>query len=224
MKNETDAHLKPMPAMKVYDKLFAAWGPQHWWPGETRLEIIVGAILTQNTAWTNVEKAIVNLKKARALNLERLHRASRDELAAWIRPAGYFNIKAKRLKCFFDALHNTFDGSLRKMFARETAELRAWLLNVNGIGPETADSILLYAGNRPVFVIDAYTKRFMSRHGWCAGNAPYDELAAQMVSCLPNDIQLYNEYHALIVHLGKDFCRPKPRCEQCPLNCWPTHV
>jgi endonuclease III related protein len=206
--------------MAVYRALLAKWGPQHWWPGRTRLEIAVGAILTQNTAWTNVEKAIRRLRRARALNLRALHGASLEQLADWIRPAGYFRVKARRLRAFTTLVVNEFGGDLRRLFALDTATLRRKLLSVNGIGPETADSILLYAAGRPVFVVDAYTRRFMSRHGWLPAKIEYDEVARIMAGGVPRSVRLYNEFHALIVALGKDLCRPRPRCEECPLRRW----
>jgi endonuclease-3 related protein len=204
--------------MDVYRLLFARWGPQYWWPGRTRLEIIVGAILTQNTAWANVEKAIRRLRKARALNIRRLHAADLKTLADWIRPAGYFNVKARRLRSFTQMMFDRFGGNLRRLFALETPALREVLLGVNGIGPETADSILLYAAGRPVFVVDAYTRRFMMRHGWIGAEATYDDIARFFTERISRDAVLYNEYHALIVALGKNLCRPKPRCEECPLR------
>lgn len=206
--------------MDVYGALYAAWGPQYWWPGRTRLEIMIGAILTQNTAWSNVEKAIRNLKRHNALNLNSLSRASHQELAEWIRPAGYFNVKAVRLKDFVQAIELRFDGNLRKMFACETRELRDWLLSINGIGRETADSMLLYAGKRPVFVIDAYTCRMLVRHHWIAEDAYYEDMARLMEAGLPENVPLYNEFHALIVRLGQKHCGPKARCKGCPLERW----
>ena len=204
--------------MSVYRLLFAKWGPQHWWPGRTRLDIVVGAILTQNTAWTNVEKAIELLRKARALNLCRLHDADLKTLAEWIRPAGYFNVKARRLRAFTQMMFDRFGGDLRQLFALETPALRETLLGVNGIGPETADSILLYAGGRPVFVVDAYTRRFMIRHGWIGADSKYNDISRLFMERLSRDVALYNEYHALIVALGKNLCRSKPRCAECPLQ------
>lgn len=208
------------PLEEVYRLLFNQWGPQFWWPGRTRLEIIVGAILTQNTAWTNVEKAICRLRKARALNLRRLHSVDLKTLAEWIRPAGYFNVKARRLRSFTQLMFGRFGGDLRRLFALETPALREVLLSVNGIGPETADSILLYAAGRPAFAVDAYTRRFMMRHGWIGSGATYDDIARVFAAGLPRRVALYNEYHALIVALGKDLCRPKPRCAECPLRSW----
>ncbi|MBI3754048.1 MAG: endonuclease III domain-containing protein [Deltaproteobacteria bacterium] len=203
---------------KTYKKLFSAFGSQHWWPGDTAFEVIVGAILTQNTAWTNVEKAIRNLKKAKLLNPKRLHDLSQAELAQYIRPAGYFNIKAKRLKHFLNYLFDNYGGSLNRMFKKRTDALRRELLEVNGIGPETADSIILYAGNHPVFVVDAYTKRIFSRHQIIKADADYHDVQEIFMKNLPHDVKMFNEYHALIVKVGKDFCRTKkPLCGKCPL-------
>ena len=203
---------------EIYDKLYGHFGPQHWWPGDTPFEIAVGAILTQNTNWSNVEKAIINLKKAKKLNSKALHAISREELASLIRPAGYFNIKAGRLKHFIDFLAGHYNGSMKKMRAEDTMSLRERLLNVKGIGPETADSILLYALEKPVFVIDAYTKRILSRHKLVSEKAAYHDLQDIFHENLLQDLKLFNEYHALIVMLGKEFCRPKPKCDGCPLQ------
>lgn len=159
-----------------YDTLFSAWGRQHWWPAESRFEMIVGAYLTQNTAWTNVEKALANLRRARRLTIRGIRRAPLPELEQWIRPAGYFRQKAQRLKTFVNFLDERYGGSLTRMFARPTAELRIELLALNGVGPETADSILLYAGNHPAFVVDAYTRRILERHQIVAASASYDEI------------------------------------------------
>lgn len=203
---------------KMYEALAANWGEQHWWPGDTRLEMILGAILTQNTAWTNVEKAIANLHRNDALKLDALEQASEERIAEWIRPAGYFNQKAGYIKAMIEAINDRFDGSLNKLFALDTPTLRKELLTWKGIGPETADSILLYAGKRPVFVVDAYTRRFLLRHGWCSEKATYDEIAKLFTGNLPENVQLYNEYHALIVRLGKEHCKTKPKCNGCPLE------
>lgn len=209
------------PFRSIYRKLLAAWGPQHWWPARNALEMIVGAILTQNTAWGNVEKAIARLHRAGALRARRLHEAPLSKLAAWIRPAGYYRVKAARLRAFTTMLQRRHGGRLSRLFRRDTAALREELLAVNGIGPETADSILLYAARRPVFVVDAYTRRCLERHGWIRVGAAYDEIAACFTDCLPRDVALYNEFHALVVRLGKTFCRTQPRCAACPLNAWP---
>jgi endonuclease-3 related protein len=206
------------PFTKIYNKLYSFYGPQHWWPGDTPFEIAVGAILTQNTNWSNVEKAIKNLKDAKVLSAKALHEMPHNKLASLIRPAGYFNIKAKRLKSFIDFLIDNYNGSMKKIKKEDVYLLRKKLLNVHGIGPETADSILLYALDKPVFVIDAYTKRVLSRHKILNYNASYEEYQALFHKELDEDIQLFNEYHALFVRVGKDYCKPKPLCEKCPLN------
>ena len=204
--------------MDIYDRLYGHFGPQQWWPGDTPFEIAVGAILTQNTNWGNVEKAISNLKKEKVLSCRALHKLKPDKLALLINPSGYFNIKADRLKCFIDFLAGQYNGSMKKMGAEEPLLLRKKLLEVKGIGPETADSILLYALEKPIFVIDAYTKRILSRHKLVSEKAAYHDLQNIFHENLPQYMKLFNEYHALIVMLGKDFCRPKPRCEGCPLQ------
>jgi len=203
---------------KIYDLLYARFGPQHWWPGETPFEVIVGAILTQNTNWGNVEKAIANLKKAKALSPEKLHKIETAELAKLIRPAGYYNIKASRLKNLIDWLFMNYAGKLAKLHNISTNRLRDELLGVSGVGPETADSILLYALNRPVFVVDAYTKRILSRHHLIDFDTEYEQIKTFFESNLSTDNELFNEYHALIVRTGKEFCKPTPRCPDCPLN------
>jgi endonuclease-3 related protein len=207
-----------LPLAKAYTLLMEHWGPQHWWPGETDIEIIVGAILTQNTAWGNVEKAIRRLKEAKALTLAALHEAPQETLAEWIRPAGFFRIKARRIRAFTTMVFEQYGGSLKRLFNETTKTLRNVLLQVHGIGPETADSILLYVGHRPVFVVDAYTRRFLYRHGWIGENESYDRISALFRSQLPADETLFNEYHALIVALGKNYCRPRPKCDVCPLR------
>jgi endonuclease III related protein len=209
---------------QIYDLLFKRFGPQDWWPGDTPFEVIVGAILTQNTNWTNVEKAIINIKNADALAPVKLHHLDIATLAALIRPAGYFNIKAKRLKNFLDWFFENYSGKLENLEGVRTPELREQLLSVKGIGPETADSILLYALNRPVFVVDAYTARICSRHHLIDEGADYHQIQETFESNLPSDIQLFNEYHALIVNLGKNYCKPTPKCEECPLNPLPHTV
>lgn len=218
------AVLAPAPGARellaqFYDTLFGGLGPQHWWPGRTRFEIIVGAILTQSTAWVNVEKAIANLRRERLLTPLALERVSLAKLARLVRPSGYFRQKARKLKAFVQFLRREYGGSLARMFATPTAELRETLLSVHGIGPETADSILLYAGEHPVFVVDAYTKRVLTRHGLVGERAGYDEMRALFEANLPRDTRLFNEYHALLVHAGKTWCRPRdPRCDSCPLG------
>jgi endonuclease-3 related protein len=204
-----------------YEKLHHALGPQHWWPARTPFEVIVGAILTQNTAWTNVERAMRNLRGARLLMPRALHAVSRTRLARLVRPTGYFRQKAGHLKAFVRFLRTEFGGSLRRMFAMPTRLLRERLLQVHGIGPETADSILLYAGQHPVFVVDAYTRRILLRHGLIHEKATYNEVRALFEDNLPRDVQMWNEYHALLVQAGKNWCRPRnPRCAACPLECF----
>ncbi len=201
-----------------YEKLFARFGEQRWWPSRTRLEMMLGAILTQNTAWINVEKALKTLRNHGALDVDTLTKVSVARMAEWIRPAGCFNQKAGYIKEMVEIIRTRFDGSLDKLFALDTPTLRNELLSWKGIGPETADAILLYAGKRPVFVVDAYTRRVCSRHGWCDKNASYDEVARLFTDNLPEDVQLYNEYHALIVKLCKEHCNTQPKCNGCPLE------
>lgn len=203
---------------KIYGRLYAAFGRQHWWPGETAFEVAVGAILTQNTNWGNVEKAIGNLKKEGILDAEHLLRMPVRELAGLIRPAGYFNVKAKRLKNFMEFLARDYGGSMTKMKGEAQAVIRRKLLSVNGIGPETADSIILYALEKPVFVIDAYTKRVLSRHGIIEHDFSYDDFQGLFHASLAKDAVMYNEYHALLVRLAKEHCRTKPLCGGCPVE------
>ncbi len=200
----------------IHDRLFAANGRQHWWPGDTRFEIMVGAVLTQNTAWVNVERAIANLKQARALSPEAISSAPPRRLAAWLKPSGYFNVKAKRLRAFCRFL--IAQGGARRLARLPTDELRRRLLAVHGVGPETADDMLLYAFDRPVFVVDAYTRRIFTRLGFLNGKEDYETIRARFERGLGADVPLYNEYHALIVRHGKDICRPKPRCDLCALR------
>jgi endonuclease III related protein len=208
-----------------YHALFVAHGPQHWWPGRTRFEIIVGAILTQNTAWRNVERAIVNLRAAKLLSPAAIRAASSAALAKHLRPSGYFRQKTKSLKSFVAFLYEHHAGSLNRLFATPTATLRDQLLYVRGIGPETADSILLYAGKHPVFVVDAYSRRILERHDLLPLEAQsnsrrsYEQLRSLFESHLPRDPQLFNEFHALIVQTGKLHCRKSnPLCSNCPLS------
>jgi len=202
----------------IFDALYQSFGPRHWWPGGSAFEVAVGAILTQNTNWGNVEKAIANIKEQKALNANALYKMPHKQLASLIRPAGYFNVKAKRLKSFLDFLCNDYRGSMQRMKKIDTSPLRKRLLSVHGIGPETADSILLYALGKPVFVIDAYTRRVMSRHGLVSERVSYHELQEIFHKHLPRDVQLFNEYHALFVMAGKYYCKPKPKCTGCPLE------
>ncbi len=204
---------------EIFERLYDHFGPQGWWPGEDPFEICVGAILTQNTNWQNVERAIENLKKRGLLDPKKLYKLSREELAALIRPAGYFRVKAQRLKNFLRFLHEEYQGELERLFAEGLPRAREKLLSVSGIGPETADSILLYAGGIPIFVIDAYTRRILLRHGLATEEMGYDELQEFFMKNLPEDPELFNEYHALLVACGKHYCRPRrPVCENCPLQ------
>lgn len=204
--------------LEIYQRLFAKYGPQHWWPAETTFEVIVGAILTQSAAWTNVEKAINNLKRAGALNPDALRRVPQDELAELVYSCGYYNMKARKLKAFADWFGKRYNDNLERLFSGETGELRRQLLAVYGIGEETADSILLYAGNKPVFVIDAYTRRILTLMGLAPSNNSYTAWQILFMANLPADVKLYNEYHALIVRLAKEVCRTRPLCPQCCFN------
>ena len=202
-----------------YRLLYSRFGPQNWWPAETPFEVMIGAILTQNTGWSNVEKAIRNLKKVKALTPDKLSAMSIGRLARLILPSGYYNLKAMRLKEFIRFFLREYRGDARLMSAEKTEFLRNQLLAVRGIGPETADSILLYALNKPVFVVDAYTKRILSRHGLIEPDAGYQEVQDLFRKNLKNSVKLFNEYHALLVKLGKDLClKTKPRCNICPLK------
>lgn len=209
---------------EIYQLLFDCFGPQNWWPGETQFEIITGAILTQNTSWANVEKAIANLKASNMLTAEKLYNLDTVKLAELIRPAGYYNIKAKRLKSFLDWLFQNHDGQLENLEKLDTDSFRIELLGIKGIGRETADSILLYAFNRPIFVVDAYTARVAVRHGLIEPDADYEQLRDLFQSNLPQDTQLFNEYHALLVRVGKEFCRPKAKCSRCSLEKLPHNL
>jgi endonuclease-3 related protein len=207
------------PLDEYYNSLFTALGPQHWWPGDTPFEVIVGTILTQNTSWTNVEMALANLRGEGLLTIEGLERVNQQHLAKLLRPAGYFRQKARKLKAFVGFLRAEYVGSVRRMFAMPTLALREKLLGVWGIGPETADSILLYAGQQPVFVVDAYTKRMFARHGWIGEKAKYEDVRWMVERQFPGDVKRFNELHALIVHTGKNWCRPhEERCGECPLG------
>ncbi len=204
---------------EYYNSLLGVLGPQHWWPAKTPFEVIVGAILTQSMAWTNVERAVDNLRRENLLTPKAMERMQVGRLARLVRSSGYFRQKAKKLKAFVTFLRREFRGSLARMFRMPTNGLRKKLLDVHGIGPETADSILLYAGNHPVFVVDAYTKRVLVRHGWMGSGANYEEMRAFFEMNLDQDAQRFNEFHALLVQTGKHWCRPRePRCGECPLE------
>lgn len=231
--------------LKYYRALLARWGPQNWWPAQSRLEVIVGAYLTQNTNWSNVEKAIANLRRARALNIAGLHKVPTAKLEQLVRPSGYFRQKAQKLKTFISFLDANYSGSLNRMFAQPTEKLRPELLSLNGVGPETADSILLYAGGHASFVVDAYTRRILARHRILPEHAPYEDfrelfqraLAGVEVTVpagarppaplrtkfhappLTAAAEVYNEYHALLVQAAKHHCRKKQAaCAGCPLE------
>ena len=203
---------------EVYDRLFSAFGPQHWWPGESPFEVMIGAILVQNTAWKNVQRAIDNLRDEGLLSPQALWRLPREELEELIRPAGYFRLKSGRLRNLLSYFMDRYDGSTEAMFATPVDLLREELLAVNGVGPETADSILLYAGGLRVFVVDTYTHRVLARHGWIGYDADYHAIQDHFESNLPSDAALYNEYHALLIRVGHDYCRKTPKCEECPLR------
>jgi endonuclease-3 related protein len=237
---------------RYYLALLRRWGPQNWWPAQSRFEVIVGAYLTQNTAWSNVEKAIAGLRRAGVLSLKGIREVQLPELEQLVRPSGYFRQKARRLKNFVEFLDARYCGSLDRMFAQSTEKLRTELLALNGVGPETADSILLYAGNHPVFVVDAYTRRILERHGIIEVGTRYEEIRAlieqaigsteretlkvlrpgaeprhpvsRMSAMRRGDLaRRYNELHALIVRTGVEYCRSTPRCEGCPLQRFLEH-
>jgi endonuclease-3 related protein len=232
---------------QYYTALLSRYGPQNWWPARSRFEVIVGAYLTQNTNWSNVEKAVLNLRRAHRLSVAAIRSIPLDELETLVRPSGYFRQKARNLKTFIAFLDRHYSGSLSRMFAEPTEKLRAELLELNGVGPETADSILLYAGNHPVFVVDAYTRRVLLRHDIIGEKTGYEEIRAmiersisssgaeylivkqsgsdprhpvsRMSSSARSELaQHYNELHALIVRVGNHYCRAKPICEGCPLQ------
>lgn len=216
-------HGRPNPLQQAYHLMRAHHGHLHWWPGETPFEVCVGAILTQNTNWGNVEKSIANLKREKVLSPEKLHKLTLTELARLIHPSGYFNVKAVRLHAFLKVLVEDCGGDLRRLFSGTVPEARARLLAIKGIGPETADSMLLYAGSRSSFVIDAYTRRIFSRHQWCPPDADYDalkNLCEQNAGAGEGDrLDYWQDYHAQLVNVGKAFCRPRdPRCAECPLH------
>ncbi len=200
----------------VFERLSKHFGKTRWWPADSRFEVMVGAILGQNTAWTNVEKALNNLRSADALTPTAILDLNHESLAELLRPSGYYNIKAKRLRNFVEWFYG--QGECKQLDSRDTESLRLDLLAINGIGNETADDMLLYAFERPVFIVDAYTRRLFSRLGMIDGEEKYDELSGALGQALTGDAALYNEYHALIVNLAKDYCRVKPLCMSCPLG------
>ncbi len=202
----------------VFDRLLASYGPQGWWPAETRLEVLVGAVLTQATAWRNVELALANLRRAGALDLATLLAIEEPDLAALVRPAGFFRVKARRLRALFDHVAQEHDGDLEAFLGQEPPRLRRALLAIPGIGPETADSIVLYAAGHPVFVIDVYTRRVWTRIGARPVGEGYAEWQSWFHERLPTRAALFNEFHALLVRHAKDVCRPRPRCAACCLR------
>ncbi|MEE8300406.1 MAG: endonuclease III domain-containing protein [Desulfatiglandales bacterium] len=204
--------------MEIYNLLFSALGPQNWWPAETELEMMVGAILTQNTSWNNVEKAIQNLKEKDLLSIKGLSQIPASVLAGYIRSAGYYNIKAKRLKNLIKFIEGKYNGDIDRLLSLDTDTIRKELLSVKGIGMETADSIILYGAGRPIFVVDTYTHRILTRHNLIEEEAGYNDLQLAFMDNLPNDAELFQEFHALIVKTGKDFCRKRPLCPNCPLE------
>jgi endonuclease III related protein len=205
--------------LSIHDILLKRFGPQDWWPGDTPFEVVIGAILTQSTSWTNVEKAIDNLKKKDLLSPDGLHRIDTAELAIHIKSAGYYNAKAKKLKEFMNHLYTNHSGKLDRMFESDAKALRVELLSIWGIGPETADSIVLYAAEKPEFVVDAYTKRIFSRMGYVKEDITYEGLKEFSEQNLPRDVKIYNEFHALLVRLGKEHCKKtNPMCSGCPLE------
>ncbi len=204
--------------LNIYQKLYNAIGPRHWWPGDSPFEVIIGAILTQNTSWKNVETAIKALKEYNLLDPVRLLKVDEGILANTIKSSGFFNIKTKRIKNFIRFLFENYQGSLEKMFSENPTPLREKLLKINGIGPETADSILLYAGGKPIFVVDAYTRKILLRHNLISKAAGYSETQALFMENLEKDVRMFNEYHALLVYVGKYFCKRIPGCENCPMR------
>jgi len=204
--------------LDIFQILLSTFGKRNWWPGETELEIIVGAILTQNTSWKNVERTINNMKDQGVLDIDILHTISKDRLGEIIKSSGFYNQKSDRLKLFIHVLHDKFDKCIDNLKIYDTDYLRNLLLAISGIGPETADSILLYALNRPVFVVDAYTKRFIKNHRLYDGNGKYDDIQHFFMSNLPLDVYLFNEFHALIVFLCQNYCKKVPTCSSCPLQ------
>jgi len=212
------AHIGSEKLMRFYQALLDNYGPQHWWPGETPFEVMVGAVLTQNTSWLNVEKAIAQLKTADKLTPQAINALAPEQLAQLIRPAGYFNIKALRLKNLIGWFCDECGADIAALAGRSVDSLREDLLAINGVGRETADSIILYALNKATFVVDSYTFRILVRHGCIDGESDYEQIKEYMEAHLANEVGLYNEFHALIVRVGKEHCKPRARCDGCPLE------
>jgi endonuclease-3 related protein len=204
--------------LNIFNTLLNSFGKRNWWPGETELEIIVGAVLTQNTSWKNVEKAINNLKRHNALDIHTLYKMDRETLASIIKPSGFYNIKSSRLKNLLNVIYNDYSSNILNLNKLDMWDAREKLLKINGIGKETADSIILYALNKPVFVIDVYTKRFLKNHRLYDGGNDYNTLQRFFMKNLPNDTYLFNEFHALIVYLCQNYCKKVPLCSKCPLK------
>lgn len=203
---------------EIYERLSASFGPQGWWPAETPFEVILGAILTQNTSWKNVATAIENLRRYNLLNLGRLCGLGAQELAPLIRSSGFYNQKAKKIKSFCNHILTNWSGSLEDLLALDMDSLRTELLSIRGIGPETADSIILYAAFKPSFVVDSYTYRILSRHGWVDESISYEDLREYFMGALDDDVPLFQEFHALLVRAGHLYCRKTALCQACPLN------
>ena len=204
--------------LDIFNTLLDTFGKRNWWPGETELEIIIGAVLTQNTSWKNVEKAIENLKNHNAMDIKVLHKMDRGKLAFIIKPSGFYNVKSYRLKNIINVIYNNYSSNILKLKELDIWDSREKLLAVNGIGKETADSIILYALDKPIFVIDVYTKRFLKNHRLFDGQYDYDTLQGYFMKNLPHDTYLFNEFHALIVYLCQSFCKKIPQCGGCPLE------
>ena len=206
-----------LPIPDIYDALLELYGPQNWWPADSPFEVMAGAVLVQSTAWRNVEHAIGNLRSSDSLSPAAIRGMSIDALEQLVRPSGFYRVKARRLRALCEYLGERYVDSIEAMNERPTGELRHELLDIYGIGEETADDILLYALDRPIFVVDAFTRRIFSRLGWCRQDSTYSDLQRMFHDNLPRDVVLYNEYHALIVRHGNTTCRKKPDCGNCPL-------
>lgn len=213
---------KHLRLIKIYKKLLENYGEQNWWPADSKLECAIGAILTQNTSWNNVEKAIINIKSVMDITIENLSVLSTNELSLLIRPSGFYKQKAKRIKRLIEFINNQYEGKIENMEHENLKSLRAGLLSINGIGPETADCILLYVVNKPIFVIDKYTYRLLYRHGFIIRETSYSEMQNLFMENLGNRSGLFGEFHALIVEVGKNHCKKRAICEDCPIN-FDTH-
>ncbi len=213
---------KHLRLIKIYKRLLENYGEQNWWPADSKLECAIGAILTQNTSWNNVEKAIINIKSVMDITIENLSVLSTNELSLLIRPSGFYKQKAKRIKRLIEFINNQYEGKIENMEHENLKSLRAGLLSINGIGPETADCILLYVVNKPVFVIDKYTYRLLYRHGFIVRETSYSEMQNLFMENLENRSGLFGKFHALIVEVGKNHCKKRAICEDCPIN-FDTH-